>query len=257
MSMKKTGHNASILATSHHPDIQERKPEIAILPWGATEAHNYHLPYGTDNYETMEIAAESARLAAEKGTRSVVLPAVPFGVNTGQLDIPGTVNLYPSTQAMIIHDVLESVSNWGVRKFLLLNGHGGNDFKQIIREAGSEYPDLFLVTANWFQSVDKTKIFDNEGDHADEMETSLMLHLYPELVLPLDKAGEGKHKVFDIPELNEQWAWSERKWSSITQDTGIGDPRKATAAKGMKYFNEVCTKIAALITGMASMSISS
>ena len=57
--------------------------EVAVLPWGATEAHNYHLPYGTDNYESSYVAIEAARKAWEREARVVVLPTVPFGVNTG------------------------------------------------------------------------------------------------------------------------------------------------------------------------------
>jgi len=250
---KKKEDRTHVLAENNFRNIKDKQPEVAILPWGATEAHNYHLPYGTDNYETVGIAEEAGRLAMEQGVKCLVLPVVPFGVNTGQTDLPGTVNLYPSTQAIVLHDILESVSNWGIRKFLLLNGHGGNDFKQILREAGSSFPEMFLVTANWFQSVDKSKYFENDGDHADEMETSLMLHLRPELVLPLDRAGDGKHGTFSIQELNEKWAWSEREWSRVTKDTGIGDPRKATAEKGKAYFDEVCGKIAGLIVGMAGM----
>ena len=70
--------------------------ELAILPWGATEAHNVHLPYGTDTIESGFIAAEAARLAWEAGAKVVVLPTVPFGVNTGQLDIPLCLSMNPS-----------------------------------------------------------------------------------------------------------------------------------------------------------------
>jgi creatinine amidohydrolase len=65
---------------------------------GATEAHNYHLPYGTDAYEAAHVAAESAKKAWDAGARVVVLPAIPFGVNTGQLDIRLCINMNPSTQ---------------------------------------------------------------------------------------------------------------------------------------------------------------
>src|SRR5438132_1177685 len=79
--------------------VRDVRYEVAVLPWGATEAHNFHLPYSTDNIETERIAALAARHASERGARVVVLPVVPFGVNTGQLDIPLCLNLNPSTQA--------------------------------------------------------------------------------------------------------------------------------------------------------------
>ncbi|MEX0986575.1 MAG: creatininase family protein [Bacteroidales bacterium] len=236
-----------ILSHTNYKALRKEKFQVALLPWGATEAHNFHLPYGTDNFETAAIAAKSAGLAWENGTRCLVLPHIPFGVNTGQHDIPGTINLYPSTQSIILHDVLESVLNSGIHKILILNGHGGNDFKQMLREAGRGFPEMFLATANWFQSVDKTILFKNQGDHADEMETSLMLHLEPSLVLPLDQAGPGNSRTFDSQALNESWAWSERQWSKVTDDTGIGNPKEATAEKGEAYFKAVCSKVAQLI----------
>ena len=242
-----------ILSECRLGEIKNHSYSIAILPWGATEAHNTHLPYGTDNYETIAFAEEAARLAWEQNAKSIVLPAIPYGVNTGQLDIPGTVNLYPSTQASVLDNILESISEWGIHRFLLLNGHGGNDFRQILRESGKKFPDMLLVTANWYQSVDKSKFFEKDGDHADEMETSLMMHLQPEIVLPLEKAGDGHSRAFRSELLNEKWAWSERKWSKVTKDTGIGDPRSATAEKGSKYFNEVSGKVASLIIQLASL----
>src|SRR6185295_4200655 len=99
--------------------------EVAILPWGATEAHNYHLPYGTDNYEAVYVAEESARKAWEKEARVVVLPGIPFGVNTGQLDIPLTINMNPSTQAAVLSDITASLAEQGLTKLVIINGHGG------------------------------------------------------------------------------------------------------------------------------------
>jgi creatinine amidohydrolase len=91
-----------ILAETTWKTVREMAYDVAVLPWGATEAHNYHLPYGTDNFESEHIAAEAARLAWDAGARVVVLPIVPFGVQTGQLDIPFCLNLYPSTQVAVL-----------------------------------------------------------------------------------------------------------------------------------------------------------
>jgi len=240
-----------MLAESHWGTVKDQDYHLAILPWGAIEAHNYHLPYGTDNFETDALVEEAARLAWERGAKVVVLPTIPVGVNTGQADVAMTLNLNPSTQQAILEDLAESLLNHGVLKLLVVNGHGGNDFKQMIREVGQQFPEMFLATCKWFQSVDKNSIFEHGGDHADEMETSLMLYTYPELVLPLDQAGEGEAARFSVEGLNESWAWTERKWSLITEDTGIGNPKKATAEKGEKYFRAVTEKLAGLMTGIA------
>src|SRR5213079_342591 len=98
---------AFILHESNLCQARELKPDLAVLPWGATEAHNYHLPYGTDIIEAEHIASGAARLAWEKGARIMVLPVIPFGVNTGQADIRLDMNINPSTQAAILADIIE------------------------------------------------------------------------------------------------------------------------------------------------------
>jgi len=240
-----------ILAETNWKNIQKTSFDLAILPWGATEAHNYHLPYGTDVIEADRIAAAAAEIAWNKGAKIIVLPTIPFGVNTGQADITLDVNIYPSTQMAILSDIIEMLNRQNIKKLLILNSHGGNDFKTLIRELGLKYPQMFLATCNWYQALNKKDFFDEMGDHADEMETSLLLYLAPELVLPLTEAGTGKEKKHKIKEFNEGWAWSERKWSQITADTGVGNPKLASAAKGKKYFMAVTEKVARLFVEIA------
>lgn len=233
-----------ILAESSWSDIQSQKVDLVILPWGATEAHNYHLPYATDNYQVNRIAAESARKAWEREASVLVLPCIPFGVNTGQTDIRLDINMHPGTQKAVLGDIVEVLNRQRIHKLLVLNGHGGNDFKTMLRELGVKYPDMFLASCNWFQALDKSNYFENSGDHADEMETSLMMYLAGNLVRPLDSAGSGKDKKFKVNALNEPWAWSERKWSQVTEDTGVGDPSKSSEEKGEKFFNDLTDKLA-------------
>lgn len=240
-----------ILAETNWKIVKEQTYDLAILPWGATEAHNYHMPYGTDIYEADYIAAEAARLAWEKGARLTVLPTIPFGVNTGQRDIKLDMNIYPSTQMAILNDVIEVLNNHQIYKLLIVNSHGGNDFRTMLRELGAKYPKMLLTTCNWFQSLDKSKYFENSGDHADEMETSLILHFRPDLVSPLEEAGLGEEKKSAIPSLREGWAWAERRWSQITADTGVGNPKSASAEKGERYFKDVTAKLSQLFIDLA------
>ena len=240
-----------ILAETNWKNVKDANYDVAILPWGATEAHNYHLPYATDNIEATAIASEAARIAWNKGAKIIVLPTIPFGVNTGQADIKLDINIYPSTQQAILSDIIEVLNRQKIYKLLIVNSHGGNDFKQIIRELGLKFPDMFLSTCNWFQSLDKTKYFTEMGDHADEMETSLMLHLAPHLVLPLQEAGSGKAKKHVIKEFSEGWAWAERKWLQVTEDTGIGEPSFSTKEKGAAFFEAVTNKMADLMCALA------
>lgn len=244
-----------ILAETNWKEIKDRSVEVAVLPWGATEAHNYHLPYATDNYQIEAIAAQAGKIAWEKGADLVVLPNVPFGVNTGQADINLNINLNPSTQFAILSDIIEVLNRQGIFKLIVLNGHGGNNFKPLLRELGLNYPKMLLVTTNFFAVLNKSDFFEEAGDHADEMETSLMLHLRPELVLPLEEAGLGEERRSKIKAIREGWAWAERKWSMVTSDTGIGNPKKATKEKGGEFFTAVTEKIAGLFVEVAEVEL--
>ena len=241
-----------ILAETNWKNIKNAKFDLAILPWGATEAHNFHLPYATDNIEADYLAAESAKIAWEKGAKIIVLPTIPFGVNTGQSDILLDINLNPSTQYAILKDIIEVLNRQGIKKLLIFNSHGGNNFKPLIRELGLKFPEMFLCAANWFESVNNSDFFEKPGNHADEMETSLMLHLKPELVLSLNEAGMGFERKNKIKAFSEGWVWTERKWSQVTGDTGIGNPKLATKEKGEKYFKTVTTKFAQLFIDIAN-----
>jgi creatinine amidohydrolase len=153
------------------------------------------------------------------------------------------MNMNPSTQLAVLRDVVDVLNRHGIDKLLILNSHGGNDFKTMIRELGLQFPNVFLSTCNWFQSLDQKDFFENKDDHAGEMETSVIMHLTPDLVRPLTEAGDGAAKKFRIQAMREGWAWAERKWTQVTKDTGVGDPRKATAEKGKRYFEAVTKKV--------------
>lgn len=233
-----------ILAETPLKEIQDIDFTLAVLPWGATEPHNFHLPYGTDNYETEAIAATSASMAWDAGAKLMVLPAVPFGVNSAQMGYPGCINIHTSTQARILEDVVESLDQQGIDKLVVLNGHGGNSFKQMIREILVTYPDMFIATVDWYKILDNKAYFDEPGDHAGEMETSLMQVVAPHLVLPLDQAGDGAARKMVFQAHQDGWAWTPRDWPEVTEDTGIGNPAKATPEKGQKYLEDVCTALA-------------
>src|SRR5436309_14421972 len=207
--------------------VRDARYDVAVLPWGATEAHNLHLPYSTDNVETERIAALAARHASERGARVVVLPVVPFGVNTGQLDIPLCLNLNPSTQALVLRDLATALAGQGVAKLVILNGHGGNDFRQMIRELQPAV-SLFLCLVNWYQAVDSKAFFADLGDHAGELETIVMLHLAPDLVRPLTDAGLGAARHFTIAGLREYCEWASRAWRQVVDDTVVGNRAAAT-----------------------------
>lgn len=242
-----------ILAETTWAEVQATPYELAVLPWGATEAHNYHLPYATDNIQAEAVTYAAAREAWEAGKKVIVLPTIPFGVNTGQADIKLDINLNPSTQLAILDDIVATLVRHGVPKLLVYNGHGGNDFKTMLRELGLKYPDIFLCTTNFFRALPRETYFAAPGDHADELETSLMLHVCPELVRPLAEAGDGKERLPKIRAFKEGWVWAERKWSAVTADTGVGDPAGATPEKGERYFRDLVAKFSQLFRDLADV----
>ncbi|MCG8307298.1 MAG: creatininase family protein [Cytophagales bacterium] len=245
-----------ILSETNWKTVKETDYEVAILPWGATEAHNYHLPYGTDNIQNEFITAEAARRAWGRGAKVVVLPNIPYGVNCQQLDIKLTINLNPSTQFQILMDIVSALNGQGIKKLVILNGHGGNDFKQMIRELSGKHPEMFIGQINWY-SVDPNweTYFEDSGDHAGEMETSIMLNIVPDWVLPLSEAGNGKARRLKLKARQEGWFWAPREWMKVTSDTGIGDPAKSTEQKGEAYLNKVIAKISDVIVELAGIDL--
>jgi creatinine amidohydrolase len=241
-----------ILAETNWKTVSKTSFDVAVLPWGATEAHNYHLPYATDVIQCDHVAAEAARLAWAQGAKVVVLPTIPFGVQTGQLDIPFCINVNPTTQLALLRDIAQSLEGQGVRKLLLLNGHGGNEFKAIIRDLQPQVPELFLCVINWWSCVDARPYFAVPGDHAGELETSVIMHVAPELVLPLEEAGDGGERKWRVAGLREGWAWSPRRWTAISEDTGVGDPGAATSEKGAAFFRAVTQRIGGFLVELAA-----
>ncbi|MGI9429802.1 MAG: creatininase family protein [Bythopirellula sp.] len=240
-----------VLAEATWKTVRETPFEVAVLPWGATEAHNYHLPYATDNIEAEQVAIEASRIAWERGAKVVVLPTIPFGVNCQQLDIPLVINMNPATQASVLQDVIDSLQPHSVRKLVVWNFHGGNHFRQMIRALQAQ-TDLFLCVVDAHSAVPRAEFFEASGDHADELETSLLMHLTPDLVSPLAEAGSGNSKRFRVAGLNESWAWAPRQWTQVTEDTGVGDPKAATAEKGAQYFAAIAERTADFLVELAA-----
>jgi creatinine amidohydrolase len=108
---------------------------------------------------------------------------------------------------------------------------------------------------NWYQIMDQKKYFDEQDDHAGEMETSVMMHITPDLVLPLDEAGDGSAKRFKVRALREGWVWAERDWTQVTESTGVGNPKAATAQKGRRYLDDLTQKVAIFLVDLAKADV--
>src|SRR5687768_13421441 len=134
-----------ILLETNYRQIQDDRPNVAVLPWGATEAHGFHLPYGTDYYEGSALAERAAELARQGGAKPIVLPTIPFGNDEQQLDQVATISITTRTAAAIFRDVVRSLKKQGIDRVLLVNAHGGNEFKPIVRDLNGEFGTLIVV----------------------------------------------------------------------------------------------------------------
>jgi creatinine amidohydrolase len=239
-----------LLAEASWPHIASRSWPVALLPFGATEPHNTHLPYGTDTLLGSEVAARVAAACIGRGTNVIALPAIPFGVNTTQLDLPLTINVMPSTQLALLRDVIRSLEPHGVRALVLLNAHGGNELRALVRELQPS-TSLMLAIVNWWQAADPAT-FDVPGDHAGELETAAVMHVAPHLVAPNRAAwGEGRSHPSTLEGVRSGVAWMPRRWTQATVDTGVGDPRAATPEKGAQFMTQAVERIAAFCCELA------
>ena len=240
-----------VLHEASYRQLLDHRPNVAVLPWGATEAHNYHLPHGTDVIEATTLAERSAEEATRRGAKVLVLPTIPFGNNAQQLDQVATISIQTTTAAAILSDVAHSLTSQGIDRLVLLNAHGGNEFKPLVRDVQARYRMLIAVINFWQMAPQIVNdIFAEAGDHAGELETSFLMHVRPEWVA-LEQAGEGKTVPFKLASLKKPGVWTPRPWSATHPDTGSGSPAQSTADKGRRYVEAVTHQIAEVLVELS------
>jgi creatinine amidohydrolase len=231
---------------------QRPRFEVAVLPFGATEPHNLHLPYGTDTFEVDVIADRACDLAHRRGASVLRLPSIPYGTETNQMRFPLAMNLNPTTLAGILGDLLASLETHGIGKCVILNGHGGNDFKWMLRQ-NFDATAVRLFLANWYKMANdrQAELFEDPGDHGGEMETSMGLAHFPGLVFP-DQADEGSTRRTRFEAVNRGWIEITRPWHLLTTNSGAGDPRPATAEKGHAMTDVVVERLAGFLVELSA-----
>lgn len=245
------------LSVENYGNVKDIPYSYVVLPWGATEPHNYHLPYMTDCYLAHDIAVDAvAKAWLEYGVKGMVLPPIPLGAqNPGQIELPFCIHTRYETQRAVLNDIVASLQCQGFRILIIMNGHGGNNFKSMIRDFMQDYPEMIIVNCDWFAVEKRERYFEEViDDHAGEQETSVMLY-YRHGLVNMDAAGDGKSRSFNISSLNQKIGWAPRNWRYTSVDTGVGDPRKATASKGAEYANVVTDKIAFLFNELVNKKL--
>ncbi len=244
----------SILAEQTHAFVRERAWQVAVLPFGATEPHNLHMPYGTDTFQVETLAQRACERAYRAGAQVVLLPAIPYGVNTNHLKIPGALacSVTPTTLLHLLTDLVDSLERQGVRKLVLLNGHGGNELKPLTRELHHR-SSVFLCVCDWFRMAADVypQLFEAPGEHADEVETSLGLAFFPDLLRP-ELADEGAAKPSRFDAINRGWVNITRPWHLVSANTGLGNPRAASAEKGRRLMEVLIERLGDFLVELAA-----
>ncbi len=233
------------------------KSSIVICPIGAVEQHGPHLPLATD----LIVVDEFVRAAVEMFGDELDLwrlPAMPFSKSNEHAWSPGTVWLGPETVLAVMRDLGRSLATLPSTKVVFVNGHGGNSglLDVVCRELRLEFGlETFLahatLPADHGGTGDPTE--HGQGIHGGVGETSLMLHLRPELVDMTQARPAVPSWLLEYPELRfggtTSFGWLSNDFAS---GGVIGDPTTATAEKGRAHFEEGLTHLGAALRDIAS-----
>lgn len=236
---------------------------VAVIPVGTVEQHGPHLPLVTD----VLTATEMSRRAVERiPQEAVILPSVFYAFNEHHLDFPGTIAVEGSTFVSYVTDIGKSLAHHGFRKILLVNGHGSNvPFLDIVARNVTNSTDSICAMVPWWSLVPKallTELRESEVPggmaHGCELETSVLLYLRGDLV-QMDKAEKDinfQKSDFFYWDLQVSSPVFFQEWFSRYSKTGtVGDPTKATLAKGQRFVEAVIEQMIALIRDFRAREI--
>jgi|TARA_B100001105_G_scaffold38924_1_gene27837 creatinine amidohydrolase len=243
------------LAQTNQARLKKQMPNVAVLGASAIEAHNYHLPEGQDFLHTEAIVKRVAQMAWVKTNSVICLPTIPYGVDCNLMEFPLTIHVKQATLDLMLTEIVASLAHHGIRKILLINGHGGNDFTPLVRQIQADL-DVFMFWCHVYEvGQDKhNEIFDTADDHAGELETSMALALFPDLV-ELEQANSGVSRPFQFDALEQGWIKTSRKFSNLNDHCGNSDPSLATAEKGQQYLDFICQRISNFLIELAEAKI--
>ena len=243
------------LTQTNQSRILNNKPTVAVLGASAIEAHNYHLPEGQDFLHTEALVKRVTKIAWEKTKSVICLPTLPYGVDCNLMEFPLTIHVKQSTLDLMISEIITSLNHHGIKKILLINGHGGNDFSPLIRQIQSDL-DVHVFWCNMYEvgKDEHTNIFENMDDHAGELETSIALALFPELV-ELEKANRGDYRNFRFDALEKGWIKTSRNFSKLNDYCCNADPSLSTAAKGEEYLQLISRRISNFLVELAEAEV--
>lgn len=232
-----------------------------VLPIGATEQHGPHLPVGVDAMVAEQIALRSAERVTRDERPVLVAPPLSFGSSHHHLPLAGTLSLTSTTLHAVLVDLLTSAAESGVRRFLILNGHGGNDdvARQAARDVTTARNVVAAAVGYWSLARARLEAIAAAHDispvpgHAGAFESSLVLALWPHLASsPLPEraaphAASGR-TVGDV--VIEQHGWIQ------SLDGGFTDsPANARADAGREMLELLVASCAELLTDLSRTTV--
>lgn len=234
---------------------------LVILPLAATEQHGPHLPLATDRL----IGEAICRALDEKfGEKILVLPCPPFGYSMHHRSFPGTLSLTHRQLIDSATSILDCVIDDGFRNILVLNAHGGNIALGgvLVESLGARHPEVRLGFSSWWQAAGEalrgiTGTGPGGTGHACEFETSLLLHLHPEMVRREKIAPGTNVSTFPWAEadmLNGAPVKLQRSFGQMTRNGVFGDPTAASAEKGRIILDAVVAALEPVIRDLNSPS---
>jgi len=251
------------------PDAQAaiQAGAMAVIPVGSLEQHGRHLAVNTDNVLGDAIADAAVRKASDRGLRVLLCPPLHYGYTMHNMDFPGTMTLRAETLLAVGVDLVASLAHHGCKRVVLLNSHGSNwsVLDLIAREVMNRRPEVLVAAIFPIKmaaaELERLREAKQTGgmSHGCELETSLMLHLRPELV-DMGKA------VHDISQPDSRFYWRDILRGSrgvaladLTRHasrTGlVGDPTVATAEKGRRFFEVIVETCADFLVEFATREV--
>ena len=249
-----------ILSETNYAYTKANPYEVAVLPLGATEPHNLHLPYGTDMFEGTIVGERICAAAHARGAKVVLLPTIPYGTETNMHRLPLAINVDPTTLFRFVTDIVKSCVNSGVRKIVLFNSHGGNEMKPLLRELADKL-DGHLFLCNWYTVLQDVyaDLFEHMDDHGGEMETSFILATHPHLVAktPAGKlaADDGATAKTRFDAINRGWVSITRPWHLLTTNTGSGYPHAASPEKAEKMLALLAERLGTFLAELSAAKL--